>query len=73
MNCHICGAPLNQIVTDLPFKLGQRRIVIFKDLPVLQCDGCGEFLLEDIVMARVDVILNRADAEAELEILRYAA
>jgi len=73
MNCHTCGTSLNQIVTDLPFKLEQKRIVIFKDLPVLQCDSCGEFLLEDVVMARVEAILNRANTETELEILRYAA
>lgn len=73
MNCHICGSSLQPIVTDLPFKLGQKRIVIFKDLPVLQCDECGEFLLEDAVMEKVDEILCRADKEAELEILRYAA
>ncbi|MDP2815678.1 MAG: YgiT-type zinc finger protein [Rectinemataceae bacterium] len=73
MNCHICGTPLNQTVTDLPFKLEKKRIVIFKDLPVLQCDGCGDFLLEDTVMARVEEILDRANTETELEILRYAA
>lgn len=73
MNCHICGTPLKHVVTDLPFKLEQKRIVIFKDLPVLQCDGCGEFLLEDTVMAKVEAILNRSNTETELEILRYAA
>jgi YgiT-type zinc finger domain-containing protein len=73
MNCHTCGTPLNHIVTDLPFKLEQKRIVIFKDLPVLQCDGCGEFLLEDAVMAKLEAILYRPNTETELEILRYAA
>jgi len=41
-------------------------IVILKGLPVLQCDNCREYLLEDVVMHRVDTA-------AELEIIRYAA
>jgi YgiT-type zinc finger domain-containing protein len=29
-------------ITDLPFKIGDRSIVILKALPVLQCRQCGE-------------------------------
>jgi YgiT-type zinc finger domain-containing protein len=60
------------MVTDLPFKLSA-TIVIVKSLPVLQCERCSEYALEDDVMARVDSILERADVNAELEIIRYAA
>jgi hypothetical protein len=57
----------------MPFKTDAKRIVIFKDLPVLQCGSCGEYLIEDKVMARVDAMLATADQKAELEILLYAA
>jgi hypothetical protein len=40
---------------------------------VLQCESCCEYSLEDLVMQRVDEILQRADTRAELEIIRYAA
>ena len=60
-------------VTDLPFKLNETSIVILKDLPVLQCEGCNEYLLEDSVMERVEEILRQANSRAELEIIRYAA
>lgn len=73
MKCHVCGAGLVPVKTDLPFKVDLKRIVIFKDLPVLQCNDCGEYLLEDAVMLRVEQIMERTDKEAELEILRYAA
>jgi YgiT-type zinc finger domain-containing protein len=73
MKCHVCGSELVPLVTDLPFKLNETTIVIVKDLPVLQCNGCSEYLLEDAVMERVDEILARANAQAELEIIRYAA
>ena len=73
MKCQVCGKDLRKVVTSLPFKLGKERILIVKDLPVLQCDECGEYLLEDGVMARIEEMIERSDASAELEILRYAA
>ena len=48
-------------------------IVILKDLPVLQCNNCNEYLLHDPVMKRVDEILEKVDTAAELEVIRYAA
>src|SRR5215510_5146269 len=37
MRCMVCGAQMRSIITDLPFKLSEQRIVILKQLPVLQC------------------------------------
>jgi YgiT-type zinc finger domain-containing protein len=73
LKCHVCGSALVPVITDLPFKLSEQTIVIVKALPVLQCEGCSEYVLEDPVMRRVDAILERADRSAELEIIRYAA
>ncbi len=73
MNCTICGAELAAVTTDLPFKLGPNRIVILKDLPVLQCGSCPEYLIEDAVQQRLDEMLDGVDGGAELEVLRYAA
>ena len=73
MKCGVCGSKLRHLITDLPFKVSETSIVILKGLPVLQCDNCREYLLDDLVMGRVEEILQKADAEAELEIIRYAA
>lgn len=73
MKCTVCGARMSPGVTDLPFKLAEERIVILKQLPVLQCAACHEYLIEDAVMARIDTMLARTDSTAELEVLRYAA
>lgn len=73
MRCTVCGAPLESTTTDLPFKVSETTIVIFKDLPVLQCRNCPDYLLEDSVVARIDEILARVDREAEVEIIPYAA
>jgi YgiT-type zinc finger domain-containing protein len=73
MRCKLCGSKLRPLTTDLPFKVSEMTIVILKGLPVLQCDNCMEYLLEDSVMRRVEELLERADTAAELEIIRYAA
>jgi len=73
MKCQVCGAELARVTNDMPFKIGPRSIVILKELPVLQCEHCGAYLLEDNVMERVETMLVKADRQAEVEILRYAA
>lgn len=73
MKCHVCGSKLKPMITDLPFKVGETTIVILKGLPVMQCDNCSEYLVEDKVMSRVEKILERVDAAAELEVIHYAA
>ena len=73
MRCHLCGSELKAMKTDLPFKITQNTIVVVKGLPVLQCGGCTEYLLEDPVMERIEEILAKVDAAAELEVVKYAA
>ncbi len=73
MKCHVCGSQLKPTITDLPFKVSETTIVILKGLPVLECDNCTEYLLEDLVMSRVEEILERVDEAAELEVIHYAA
>jgi YgiT-type zinc finger domain-containing protein len=73
MKCHICGSDMEEIITSLPFKISQTTILILKDLPLLQCTGCPEYLLDDVVIEHVDNILERVDTAAELEVMKYAA
>ena len=73
MKCLVCGAPLRGVTTDLPLKLSDRTIVVIKKLPVMQCEGCIEYLIEDSVMARVDELLACVDGSIELEIVPFAA
>ena len=42
MKCHVCGNALRASITDLPFKVSERTIVILKNLPVEQCEACSE-------------------------------
>jgi YgiT-type zinc finger domain-containing protein len=72
MKCNNCGSDLEKIITNLPFKINLNSIIIIKDLPVLQCQNCNEYFIEDPIMEKVDYILDRTDKSVELEILNYA-
>ena len=73
MKCRMCGSVMEQKCTDLPFKAGESTIVIVKDLPVIQCPQCSEYVISDPVMTEVEKILRSANNGVELEIVRYAA
>jgi YgiT-type zinc finger domain-containing protein len=72
MICHVCGDQLKKVITDLPFKIKHDSIIIIKDLPVLQCQNCQEYLIEDPIMEKVDNLLSHVDETTELEILKFA-
>ncbi len=72
MICHNCGGTLEELITNLPFKVSYDCIVIIKGLPVLQCQNCNEYVIKDAVMEKLDVILDNIDTSAELEVLSYA-
>ena len=73
MNCHQCGSQMQSVTTTLPFKVSETSIAVVKAVPVVQCENCREYLLEDTVMARVDEILSAMDETSELEVIRFAA
>jgi YgiT-type zinc finger domain-containing protein len=73
MKCAVCGAQMQPVQSDLPFKVSEQTIVILKRLPVWQCPNCAQYLLDDQVLRRVDEILAGVDRAAELEIIRFAA
>ncbi|MFH1318646.1 MAG: YgiT-type zinc finger protein [Candidatus Omnitrophota bacterium] len=72
MNCHNCGGKLEKIITNLPFKVKYDSIIVIKKLPILQCENCNEYVIEDHVMEKVDGFLGRVDQAVELEIFSYA-
>ena len=73
MKCAVCGGELRRVTTDLPFKVSDSSIVILKSLPVVQCQNCPEYLIEDDVLRRVDEILSNVNGGTELKVVRFAA
>lgn len=72
MRCHCCGGHMQDGHSDMPFKLDRTRSVIIKELPVLQCEECGEHAFTDTVMQSIESTLAKVDHAAELEIVRFA-
>jgi YgiT-type zinc finger domain-containing protein len=64
---------MNRILTDIPFKLRDTGIIVVKGLPVIQCESCREYLLDDAVMEQVEDILSHAGKSIELEVVKFAA
>ena len=52
MRCTACGAELKATRTDLPFKVREHTIVILKNLPVLECANCMQYLIADREFSR---------------------
>jgi YgiT-type zinc finger domain-containing protein len=73
MKCRVCGGVQQRIETDLPFKTGDRTIVVMKGIPAHQCGRCAEYSLDDPTVARVDELLARVGASTELEVISFAA
>lgn len=73
MQCTVCGATLRATTSDLPFKVREHTIVILKNLPLLECTNCMQYLIADREFSRVEQMLAQVNGAAELEILRYVA
>ena len=72
MKCRVCSGVLREIRTDLPFKISERTIIIVKDLPVLQCERCSEYLMDDPTFSRVEEMIATTDKDTELKIITFA-
>jgi len=73
MKCTRCGGLMEARRTDLPFKLGDTTIVVIRAVPVIECQNCTEYLLRDEDMQKVEEILEKRAADAELEVVLFAA
>ncbi|MDX1984586.1 MAG: YgiT-type zinc finger protein [Bryobacteraceae bacterium] len=73
MKCRVCGGSQERRVTDLPFKISDRTIVILKAPAVWQCLQCADTELEQTTMPRVEELLDSVSDAAELEVIRFAA
>jgi hypothetical protein len=47
--------------------------VIVKNLPVLECVNCAQYLIADPEFSRVEQMLASVNGAAELEVIRYVA
>jgi YgiT-type zinc finger domain-containing protein len=71
MKCYVCGTALIPEISDLPFKIGKKSILIIKNLPILECPNCKEYLIEDPIMDKVESFIKGVDEKTELEIVAF--
>ncbi len=45
--------------------------VIINNLPVIQCECCSAYTIDDPILKRVDEIMDNVNTDAELEIIEY--
>jgi YgiT-type zinc finger domain-containing protein len=64
---------MSSVVSDFPFKVSSRTIVIIRDVPAYECDSCAEYLFADDVMECIDALLASTTGSGELTVIRYAA
>ena len=73
IECRVCGSEMVRAQTDLPFKVSEATIVVVEALPVLECQRCAEYTLEDPVMEQVDEVLRQGEVSSEPKIVRFGA
>jgi YgiT-type zinc finger domain-containing protein len=67
----VCGGAMKSIKTGIPFKMCLTMTVIINNLPVIQCESCGAYIFDDLVLKQVDKILDNVNTDAQLEVIGY--
>ncbi len=71
MKCHVCGASMTRVVSDLPFRVNRSVMIILRDLPLLDCSECGAYAFEERVMERVREIVQKLRSPSHLDAVLY--
>ena len=63
MKCPLCKGEMLNAKTNLPYEMGEERMVIVKDVPALVCRQCGEPFIEIEVVREVEKIVTVAEKD----------
>ena len=63
MKCPLCKGEMLNSKTNLPYEMGEERMVIVKDVPALVCRQCGEPFIEIEVVREVEKIVTIAEKD----------
>lgn len=73
MRCTTCGSDLAATMTDLPFRVTETAIIIVKGLPVMACELCPGYLIEDEPLSHLDQIMAGVGSSTELAVINFSA
>lgn len=71
MRCDECQSETSVTLRPRAFERGGRLIVV-RDVPLQECDACGEVYLTTIVAGRLDVITRHVlDGPSDVAVVQY--
>ena len=71
MNCHFCKGSMKPSTTTHFVDL-KKCMIIVKNVPCWECAHCGEILLDDEVVARLDSIIKKvSELVTEIAVVEY--
>jgi YgiT-type zinc finger domain-containing protein len=72
MNCPLCREEMVKSKTNLPYEMGEDRLLVIKDVPAILCRQCGDYFIEIQVARVVERIIEAADKDGVmLGFLKY--
>jgi YgiT-type zinc finger domain-containing protein len=72
MNCPLCKGEMVKSKTNLPYEIGEDRLLVIKDVPAILCRQCGDYFIEIQVARVVERIIEAADKDGVmLGFLKY--
>lgn len=61
MRCPLCKGEMFKGRTNLPYEVGEDRVIVVKDVPAWVCRQCGDFFVEIEVARKVENIVAAAE------------
>lgn len=72
MRCPLCKGEMVKGITDLPYSLGGKELVVVQDVPAFICDQCGDAFVEMESAQKVEEIISTAKRDGvTLGFIRY--
>lgn len=71
--CAACGQGHHRHVSKPKVRERDSRIAVITDIPVRECDACGDTLLDEYVASRLDELFADALASNQVTVRRYTA
>ena len=63
MNCPLCRGEMAEGKTNLPYEIGEDRLIVIKGVPATICKQCGDFFIDIAVARSVERILATAQRD----------
>jgi YgiT-type zinc finger domain-containing protein len=71
--CPLCGGPMKEGISTIPFLIGE-QVAIIKNIPAEICSDCGEAYMKSSIVGNIESLLDRLEAlGSEVSVVHYEA